>query len=253
MKRTRFFQIFAAGLFAVAALPVLAADEELPKAEKVIDRFIEATGGRKAYEKHHSEVASLTMEFPGKGIKATGIRYTDTSNNSLETFTIEGIGKVDSGVQNGVAWESNVITGARVMTGSEKADRLRAANFNAPLHWRELWKSAETTALETVDGEECYLVVMTAAEGKPETNYYSKVTGLLVKQKRVVASPMGELPIEILAKDYREFDGIKMPTKLTQIAAGNEIQITVDNVKYNTLISADRYEPPADIKKLLAK
>lgn len=253
MKRTRFIHVLAAGLFTVAALPVLAADEELPKAEKVIDRFIEATGGRKAYEKHHSEVASLSMEIVGKGIKASGTRYTDTSNNSLETFTIEGIGKIDSGVNNGVAWESNAITGARVMSGVEKADRLRAASFNAPLHWKDLWKSAETTALETVDGEECYVVVMTAAEGKPETNYYSKVTGLMVKQTRVTTTPMGEMPVEILAKDYREFDGLKMPTKLTQKAAGNEILITIDNVKFNTMIPADRYDPPADIKKLLAK
>lgn len=252
MKRNLIF-VVASALFATAAVPVAAADETLPKADKVIDRYIEVTGGKAAYEKHKSEVATLSMEFTGKGIKATGMRYNDTSNNSLETFTIEGIGKIDSGVSDGVAWESNAITGARVMSGSEKSDRLRAARFNAPLHWRDLWKSGETTGVETVDGDECYVVVMTAAEGKPEKNYYSKKTGLMVKQARVVASPMGEIAMEVSAKDYKDFDGVQMPTKMIQKAAGNEIVISVDNVTFNTPIPQDKFDPPADIKKLLSK
>ena len=48
----------------------LAADD-LPKAETILDKYIEVTGGKAAYEKNHSEVSTGTMEFVGKGIKGS--------------------------------------------------------------------------------------------------------------------------------------------------------------------------------------
>jgi len=251
MNRRRFLQHAAAGLLS-AALSIEAADAPLPKAETILERYIEVTGGRKAYEKHKSESSTMSMEFIGKGIKGTGVRLTDGSN-SYESMTLDGVGKIDTGVQNGVVWESNAITGPRVLQGAEKADRLRDATFNSALQWRTLWKSAETTGIETVEGEECYRVVLTPAEGKPETSFYSKKTGLLVKKARVVASQMGEMPVEVFASDYKSFDGVLMPTKVSQRMMGNEILVTQGDVKFNTAIPAEKFEPPADIKKLLAK
>ncbi len=238
---------------AVCTPIVFGADEALPKAETIIERYLEVTGGRAAYEKHKSEEAKVAMEFVGKGMKAGGIRYADSGNNSRESFEIEGIGKIESGVVNGVAWESNAMTGSRIMSGVEKADRLRSARFNGPLYWRELWKTAETTGIETVEGEECYRVVMTPAEGKPETNFYSKKTGLMVKQSRVITTQMGEVPVEISVKDYKTFGGIQTPTRITQQVMGNEILLTVEAVQYDVKIPSDKFDPPAEVKRLMAK
>lgn len=251
MKRTRFLKIvLAAGALTLSAL---AADEALPKGFDVMDRFVEASGGKKIYQKHRSEVASMTMEFVGKGIKGTGTRYTDVSNNSYETITLEGVGKVDAGVYNGIAWETNPITGPRLLSGAEKASRLRDAQFNAPLHARDLYKTAETVGLESVDGEECYKVVLTPLEGKPETDYFSRKSGLLKKKSMIVSSPMGDLPVEVFVGEYKDFDGILTPRRISQKMMGNEITVSADDVKYNVEIAKDRYEPPAEIRKLMAK
>ena len=252
MTRNRFLY-FTAAVVMTAAIPALAADEALPKAETILDRYVEVTGGKAAYEKHKSETATMSMEFVGKGIKGTGTRVADTSNNSFESMELENIGKVDAGVVNGVAWETNPMTGPRILDGPEKADRMRDSRFNAPIYWRELWKTTETTGVETVNGEECYKVILTPASGKTTTNFYSKKTGLLVKQARVVVSQMGELPVEIFAKNYKDFDGVLMPTQVSQQMMGNEILITAGNVKFNVPVAKDRYEPPAEIKKLIAK
>jgi hypothetical protein len=250
MNRNRFLSITAAAI--AAPILVFAADEALPKAETILERYIEVTGGRKAYEKHKTEHATMTMEFVGKGIKGTGTRYADSNNNTIESITLEGVGKIDQGITNGVAWESNPVTGPRVVTGTEKADRLRDARFNGLLYWKELWKSAETTGVENVEGEDCYKVVLTPAEGKPETNFFSKKTGLLIKKARVVTSPMGEIPVEVLTKDYKEYDGVKMPSRVSQRMMGNEIAVTADSVKFDVPIPAGAFEPPAEVKKLMA-
>ncbi len=143
--------------------------------------------------------------------------------------------------------------GARIKSGDEKAQSLREGLFNAPLQWRKAFAKAETTGVETIDGEECYKVVLTPPEGKPETTYYQKKSGLVVKTTGIASSQMGDIEFEAVVSEYKPFDGVLMPTKVIQKAAGQEFTMTVETVKTNPEITADRFEPPADVKALLDK
>lgn len=229
------------------------ADEALPKGETLLDRFIEVSGGKKAIEKHKSEVATISMEVVGRGIKSTGKRYADASNNLYEAMNIEGVGNIETGVFNGVVWETNPITGPRIVDGPEKADRLRDARFNTILYWRDFYKSAETTGVEEVNGEACYKVTLTPKEGKPFTEFYNKKSGMLVKMNRTVSNQMGELPVEVIISDYKSWDGVQMPMKISQKVMGAEMVMTMDDVKFDVEIPADRFVPPPDIQKLMKK
>ncbi len=229
------------------------ADEELPKAESVMDRYVEVTGGKALYEKRHSEVMTVEMEFVGKGIKGTLTRYSDSSNNAFSTGQIEGVGKLEEGVYNGQAWENSAVMGPRVKSGAENADAVRESTFNSSLNWRKLYK-AELAGTEKVNGEDCYKVVLTPlSEGKPQTLFMSKKTGYMVKTKRIAISAMGEIPIEAIASDYKPFDGILYPAKITQNVMGNEISLTMVSLKANEDIPKDRFAPPVEIQKLMAK
>ena len=147
-----------------------------------------------------------------------------------------------------------MMTGPHVKTGVEKAQALREATFNQTLHWRDHFTKVETTGMETVNGEECYKVVLTPKEGKPEANFYSKKTGLLMKAVATVEGPTGEIESESIASDYKDFGaGILSPSKMMQKAAGQEVTITISSVKVNEPIPADKFEVPADIKALAAK
>ena len=55
----------------LSSVPLFCADEALPKAETVLDRAIEVTGGKAALEKRHNEVMHGSMEFTGRGVKGT--------------------------------------------------------------------------------------------------------------------------------------------------------------------------------------
>ena len=245
--------VLAAAVWCAVALPGRAADEELPKGEAVMDRYVEVTGGAAAYDKLHSEVVTIEMEFVGRGIKGTITRYSDTSNNSYSTGQLEGVGKLEEGVYNGQAWENSAIMGPRVKQGAENADAVRDAVFNVSRHWRKVYR-AETAGTEPVNGEECYKVALTPLTGgKPQTMYMSKKTGYMVKTKRTLVSPMGEIPVEATASDYKPFDGILYPARIVQSFAGNEIALTLIRVKTNEDIPKDRFEPPAEIKKLMAQ
>ena len=81
---------------------------------------------------------------------------------------------------------------------------MMAAKFNAELHWRDVYKKAETTGVEQVDGKDCYKVVLTPGEGSPITRYYDKQSNLLVKMLMTAKNPMGEIPVESMVSDYRK-------------------------------------------------
>jgi hypothetical protein len=238
----------------VLALPrVSAQDEALPKAETILDRFVEVTGGKAAYEKRKSEVTTLEIEFVGRGIKGTMTRYADLSGNSLAEGEFEGIGKMGEGVYNGQAWDSNPMTGARVKTGVEAADAVRDSQMNAQVEWRKYYK-AETAGMEKVGDEDAYKVTLTpAGEGKGQTNWYSKKSGLILKMARTISNPMGEIPVEITVGEYGTYGELKYPKKLTNNIMGTQMAITLVSVKMNEDIPKEKFEPPAEVKKLMAK
>jgi len=228
-------------------------DEPLPKAETILDRFVEVTGGKAAYEKRKNEVATGIVELKAQGLKGTVTSYSAEPAQEYMIMEIEGVGKLESGNDHGITWDKNAMLGHRVKSGVEKAQALRAGTFNNPLHWRELYPKVETTGTETIDGELCYKVVMTPKDGNAETKYFQKKSGLAVKTTIVSVSPMGETPIETLASDYKSFNGVLEPTKITTKAAQMEFTITMQDVKANQSLPADRFDPPAEVKALLNK
>lgn len=235
------------------AAPLLAADEPLPKAEAIIEKYLEVTGGKALYEKHHSEVSTGSMEFVGKGIKGTLTSYRAAPNKSYMVIEIAGIGKIEEGSDGQVAWSRSAMQGPRLKEGEEKAVAMRSSVFNAELHWRDHYKKAEATGVEDVDGQPCYKVVMTPNEGSPVTRFYHKKSSLIVKMVMTLKNPMGEFPVETLIGDYRKEGDILMPHKMQQKAAGQEIAITLDSVKHNVEIPKDRFDLPDDVKALLKK
>jgi hypothetical protein len=225
----------------------------LPSAESILDHYVEVTGGKAAYEKRKNEVSTGTFEMTAQGIKGTMTIYSAPPDKSYTSIEIEGIGKVESGTSDGIAWEKNPMLGPRVKSGDEKADALREAIFNGEVNWRQLYTKAETTGVENINGEECYKVVLTPAQGKPMTAFFSKKSGLVVQRNVVAVTQMGETPAEMDLADYKSFDGVLTPTKMTQKVAGQEFTVTVQSVKINQDIPADKFDPPAEIKALLKK
>src|SRR6266851_9757578 len=87
----------------VACLLLSAADP-LPKGEAILDKYIEVTGGKAAYEKKRTEVSSAVMEFVGKGVRANMTSYHAEPNRSYMVVEIEGIGKMEEGTDGSVVW-----------------------------------------------------------------------------------------------------------------------------------------------------
>jgi hypothetical protein len=227
--------------------------QPLPKAETILDHYVEVTGGKAAYEQHKTEVLSGTIVFPAQGLTGQLTRYSAAPDKEYSMVELGPIGKIESGVANGIAWERSVILGPRLKDGDEKNQAMRESRFNAPLEWRKIFAKVETTGVETAEGEDCYKVLLTPAAGKPETQFYSKKSGLLVKTTATAASPMGEISVEVTVSEYKNFGGVLMPTRSKQRAGGQELEVSVSNVGVNEAVPPDIFNPPADVKALIDK
>jgi hypothetical protein len=250
-KLTRLIRWGVVALGGVASALSLA--QPLPKAETILDHYVEVTGGKAAYEQHKTEVLSGTIVFPAQGLTGQLTRYSAAPDKEYSMVELGPIGKIESGVANGIAWERSVILGPRLKDGDEKNQAMRESRFNAPLEWRKIFSKVETTGVETAEGEECYKVLLTPAAGKPETQFYSKKSGLLVKTTATAASPMGEISVEVTVSEYKNFGGVLMPTRSKQRAGGQELEVSVSNVGVNEALPSDIFNPPADVKALIDK
>ncbi|HSP66992.1 MAG TPA: hypothetical protein VLN48_04655 [Bryobacteraceae bacterium] len=229
------------------------AADPLPSAESVLDRYVQVTGGKQAYARRKSEIAHGTLVYTAIGIKGSITRYAAEPDKYYATLDIEGLGKVEMGVNGSVAWENSALLGPRLKTGVERAEAIREGTMNSSANWRKLYPKVENQGIETIDGEECFKVVMTPAEGQPMVGYYQKKSGLQVKLTSIASTQMGDIPVELIASEYKDFGGILEPSKVTQKTGPQEFTITLDSVEANPAIPPGRFDLPADVRKLVEK
>src|SRR5260370_40642618 len=78
-----------------------AADETLPKAETVLDRFVEATGGKAVFGKNRNEEMHATIGLAAQGLK--GEMTVDHAGPDKDPAVVEpeGGGKSEAGSNSG--------------------------------------------------------------------------------------------------------------------------------------------------------
>jgi len=256
MNTVCYFRSFAvAALFAVNAggQPQPDAAEALPTAASILDRYVEVTGGKAAYQKHKTQVMQGVLAFAAQGITGKLTRYAAGPDKEYSVAELGQIGKIESGYSNGVAWEKSALLGPRLKSGEEFVLAQREAYFNQELEWRTIYPKVETKGLENAEAQECYKLILTPKSGRPETRFYSKATGLLVKTTMTGTSPMGDVNVEVTTFDYKSFDGVLYPAHSKHKAAGQDLDMVITSITFDEPIPNEYFDVPAEIKAKLPK
>lgn len=230
-----------------------AAEDTLPKAEVILDKYVEATGGKSAYAKLRNRVTKGSLEFLPMGIKGPTILYQARPNKFYFLFESEGFGKLETGVAGELVWENQPMMGLQIKEGQERAATLRTAVFDNAVQWRKLFKKAECVGIETIDDRPCYRIIMTPNEGEPEAQYYDKESNLLVKTEMKLETAMGTIPVETIISDYKRVDGILIAHQARQRIAGMEMLFVKETIAHNVEIPAEKFKLPDEVQALLDK
>lgn len=232
-----------------------AAAEDLPSAESILQKAIDATGGADALKKLENRYMKGSMEIAAMGLKAAMSTWSARPASTYTLMESPALGQMLSGGDGTWYWEANAMTGPKVKDGEELALARREADFDGLTNWRAWFQSAATAGVDTVDGRVAWKVTMTPKEGSPETWCFDQETGLQVKASMKVKTDQGTFPVDVFFTDYREVDGLKIPFRMKQ-SVMNGMQVmdfATDSVAHNVTIPDGRFDPPAEIKALIEK
>lgn len=239
-------------LLAVSLVPAAAGAQELPPARQLVDRYIEAIGGREAIMARTSTHTKGTFAMPAMGLSGDLEVYSADPGKQLTKVNISGIGEIRNGFDGEVAWSMNPMEGPRVMEGMELAQVKDEAAPESTLRDPKLVESLETVEKTNMNGQDCYKVRVVWKSGRESFDCYSVETGLIVAIQQKSESPMGTLDITVNMNDYKDFGGIKLPSRIVQQMMGAEQVMTITSVDYDGVDPAV-FELPAEIKALVNK
>ncbi|HOK54587.1 MAG TPA: hypothetical protein PLP86_11440 [Armatimonadota bacterium] len=229
-------------------------------AEQIIEKSIEATGGRKAFDKIKSSVMKGSNEMAAMNIKMDFTVYTKAPNKMLMVQALPfGMGEMKIGFDGKTGWSSDTMSGLRTLTGPELEMLKKQAQVNADLNWREYYKNLELVGTKEINGRSAYEVQFTpkdikSADGKtetpglskPVTQYYDKETFMLLRMDMTMESPQGTQSVQVYPSDWRVVDGVKVPFVTKTITSVGDMVTKIVEFKTNPELDDSLFAMPAE-------
>jgi zinc protease len=217
----------------------------LPSVDQILDKYVQAIGGKAAIEKQTSRVSKGTFEIAAFGATGTAEIYAKAPNKSASVINVAGFGVVQDGFDGKAGWAVDPQNGARDKAGAELAAAKLDAEFLKPIKIKQLYPKIVVKGKDKVGEKEVYVVEATPAESSVETWYFDTQTGLILREDSEREGPQGKQSIQSFPEDYREVDGVKIPFKLRQVTSAFTIDIKIDEVKHNVPIDDAKFNKPA--------
>jgi hypothetical protein len=224
-----------------------------PKPEQILDKFIEATGGVKAYDKLQNSVVKGALEIPAAGISLDVTAYSARPNLFYSKAESPAIGTFERGTDGKIYWENSTMQGARLLEGAELTDALRDAKFEGMAYWRTLYDTVTFAGVDTVAGSPAYKVTLKPKDGRARTYSFDQKSGLLVKSSTVIQSQMGDVTVEAYPTDYRKVGDVLVSYKTSMKIMGQDRNMTIKSAEYNVAIPDTVFLVPAAVKEIMPK
>ena len=212
----------------------------LPSTDQILDRYLAAVGGADALNKIKTRVQKGNIDAFGKTYP---IEIYSEAPEKRVSLSHPPSGTSVTAFNGEVGWLS-MPGGFHPMTAAEG----EAARIDAELRFaarlRELYKEFRVLPGEPIAGRPTYLVTA-KAQGKPTLNlYFDQENGLLLRLIRFAETPLGRNPTQIDYSDYRETDGVKIPSRWTLVRPGGAFTIQVESVQQNVPVDEKLFVKP---------
>jgi hypothetical protein len=246
----------AAGAAAIAALVVassgrpVAAQDSLPAARVIVDRYVAAMGGEAAFAKVTSIHATGRVSIPQQGISGTADVQTARPNKARLVVEVAGIGHIETGYDGKVGWNIDPQSGPALAKGDELVEMGETNWFDAPLRKADHLREMTTVEKTAFDGHPAYKIHIVYPSGREEFAYFDVDSGLDLGHEGKKATPMGTLPSTEIFRDYKTFGDVKQATTIVARVLGIEQVVSIDTCVYNT-VPPNAFDLPPAIKALI--
>lgn len=213
-------------------------------AQKVVDNYINAVGGLKAWNKvknidisMSASMQNMTLAMQVRKMRPNFFESKMTLNGAMviQQVKFDGQKAFESGMQ---APGSKEVTGERLAQLQESAAMLPEALYSTTGYQMNL------QGIEMVNDKEAYAVEVTFPSGGKQTEYYDTASGLKVREVRVEEGPEGAVAQSSDLADYRKVKGnILVPHKTTIQFGPRSLTMELKNITVNGKMKADEFKP----------
>jgi photosynthetic reaction center cytochrome c subunit len=218
--------------------------EAVPTADQILDKYIQALGGKAAIEKVKTQVrkgtytAHLLPESPIEIYQAAPNKYYSTLK------TPKGV--VTQGFNGTAGWVADDKQ-AREVGAARLAEWKSADDFNHKLNLKARYSRMAVGGKEKVGGRDAYVIRARTAEGnRAERLYFDAETGLLLRRVAFIDTMIGPYPEATDYEDYREVDGVKEPFTIrkNQLEGFEASTLKLTEVKHNVPVDDAKFNMP---------
>ena len=220
------------------ATPIAAADKNIT-AEGVIDKYIQAIGGKEAAGKLNTLSCDVSMAVSGQTLSGT-LKYAAPNKSSM-VLSIGGMTAIKR-VFNGKSGYQEQMGQKQEMDADEIAMASDNKGIIPQLFYQSGGFKLAAPTLEKVNGEDAYKIVVTKPSGHVSGEYYSIKSGLLLKEEGKVKAAGQEIEQSIEYGNYSEVKGIQLPGTMTQAVMGQGFELVLSNYKVNEGVSDQDFE-----------
>ena len=196
----------------MADTPAARADSTTrPDPRVLVDRHIQALGGMENIQKSQTGTLIGSFSIPAAGINAPMTVSFSGHEKIISKVELPGVGAIQSGIIDGTVWMMDPFQGPRLLEGSERAQQLESYHPDAILRLPNFVDAMSTVGIAEYNGKRCDKVTIQWKSGRESWDCYGVDDGLLLASGGKTSSPMGEIEVTTVIKQYGNLAGYTMP------------------------------------------
>src|SRR5215472_1203973 len=227
------------------AKPEAKAGGALPTVDQILDKYVQAIGGKAAVQRVTSIVMKGTFEAPAFGASGTVERYSKAPNKLAIVVEVGGFGTVQSVFNGTTGWSQDPQNGMRDLAGKELAQTKVEADIYRDIKLKEIYPKMTVTGKDKVADRDAYVVEASSPDAGSAKLYFDAQNGLLVRNDSTNYNGTEEVPTQTLLEDYKDVDGLKVPMTIRQTNPNISFILKFNEVKSNVPVEDSKFNKPA--------
>jgi hypothetical protein len=218
--------------------------ESLPTAAQVVDKYLQAIGGRAAADRIRTRV--MKGSFIGADGKPMPFEVHLQAPDKALVIITNPQGAVTQAMSGDKGWIKTPKETRELRPNEISRFRGIAQTFDI-VQVKEAAASMKVEGREKVGDRDAFVLLSPVDERRTQRFYFDAQTGLLLRVVTYMNTSLGAIPSQVDFEDYRDVEGVKLPftVRQTSVDARNDSTRKFDEVKANVPANDAEFNQPA--------
>lgn len=221
----------------------------LPTVDQVLDRYVQALGGREAIDKIKSRVEKTSSLDPqSKEVTEISIKLPASvlHVNQSDGYT------TNAGFNGKQAWGYDSAKSSwGLLDKGQRVSLIQEGELFPGARLRVSYSHLAITARQKLNDRDVYVLEATSPEDAHEQFFFDTESGLLLRRRTDQQSIFGSAPISVDFDDYRDVDGVKIPfltewQSFRSFGIGYHSSRRILEIRQNVEIPDTKFDPPPE-------